>query len=40
MAKSRITPEEALSFHLEPRPGKLEVNATVSMTTQRDLSLA
>ncbi|MGR3792701.1 NADP-dependent malic enzyme [Vannielia sp. SX4] len=40
MAKSRITPEEALSFHLEPRPGKLEINATVAMTTQRDLSLA
>ncbi len=40
MARSRITPEEALSFHLEPRPGKLEINATVAMTTQRDLSLA
>ncbi|MBS8224910.1 NADP-dependent malic enzyme [Vannielia litorea] len=40
MAKSRITPEEALSFHLEPSPGKLEINATVPMTTQRDLSLA
>ena len=38
--KSRITPEEALQFHLEPTPGKWEVTATVPMTTQRDLSLA
>jgi len=40
MTRSRITPEEALVFHMEPTPGKLEVNATVPMTTQRDLSLA
>jgi len=40
MANSRITPEEALAFHLEPSPGKWEVQATVPMTTQRDLSLA
>ncbi|WP_116084804.1 NADP-dependent malic enzyme [Tropicimonas sp. IMCC34011] len=40
MSKSRITREEALTFHLEPVPGKLEINATVPMTTQRDLSLA
>lgn len=40
MSKTRITREEALSFHLEPTPGKWEVNATVPMTTQRDLSLA
>lgn len=38
--RSRITPEEALQFHLEPSPGKLEIAATVPMTTQRDLSLA
>ncbi|EAQ04043.1 phosphate acetyltransferase [Pseudooceanicola batsensis HTCC2597] len=38
--KSRITPEDALAFHLEPFPGKWEVTATVPMTTQRDLSLA
>ncbi|OWU85991.1 malic enzyme [Oceanicola sp. 22II-s10i] len=38
--RSRITPEEALQFHLEPTPGKLEIAATVPMTTQRDLSLA
>ncbi|WP_136636105.1 NADP-dependent malic enzyme [Pseudooceanicola onchidii] len=39
-SKSRITPEDALAFHLEPTPGKWEVQATVPMTTQRDLSLA
>ncbi len=37
---SRITDEEALSYHMEPTPGKLEVVATKPMTTQRDLSLA
>ena len=40
MSKTRITREEALQFHLEPTPGKWEVQATVPMTTQRDLSLA
>ena len=40
MAKTKITKEEALAFHLEPTPGKFEVSATVPMTTQRDLSLA
>ncbi|MGZ2255713.1 NADP-dependent malic enzyme [Roseobacter sp. A03A-229] len=40
MSKTRVTPEEALAFHLEPTPGKFEVTATVPMTTQRDLSLA
>jgi malate dehydrogenase (oxaloacetate-decarboxylating)(NADP+) len=40
MARARITDEEALAFHLEPSPGKWEVQATVPMTTQRDLSLA
>jgi malate dehydrogenase (oxaloacetate-decarboxylating)(NADP+) len=40
MTKARITPEEALAYHLEPRPGKFEVVASVPMTTQRDLSLA
>ena len=38
--KSRITPEEALAYHLQPRPGKYEIVATKPMTTQRDLSLA
>ena len=40
MSKTRITPEEALAFHLEPTPGKYEVTPTVPMNTQRDLSLA
>ena len=38
--KSKITDSEALAYHLEPSPGKLEVVASTSMTTQRDLSLA
>ena len=40
MERMKIRPEDALQFHLEPHPGKLEVVATVPMTTQRDLSLA
>ncbi|KAA8609865.1 malic enzyme [Salipiger aestuarii] len=40
MAKMKFTREEALAFHLEPVPGKWEIQATVPMTTQRDLSLA
>ncbi len=40
MSRLKYTREEALAFHLEPTPGKWEVNATVPMTTQRDLSLA
>jgi malate dehydrogenase (oxaloacetate-decarboxylating)(NADP+) len=40
MARIKFTREEALAFHLEPSPGKWEVQATVPMTTQRDLSLA
>ena len=40
MTKTKVTREEALAFHLEPTPGKFEINATVPMTTQRDLSLA
>jgi malate dehydrogenase (oxaloacetate-decarboxylating)(NADP+) len=40
LARIKITPEEALAFHLEPRPGKLDVVASVPMATQRDLSLA
>ncbi len=38
--KSRITKEEALAYHLEPRPGKFDVVASTPMATQRDLSLA
>ena len=37
---ARVTPEEALAYHMEPRPGKFEVVASTPMTTQRDLSLA
>ena len=40
MKRPRITPEEALRFHMEPRPGKFDVVASVPMATQRDLSLA
>ena len=40
MSKPKFTREEALAFHLEPTPGKFEIQATVPMTTQRDLSLA
>ncbi|WP_430449865.1 NADP-dependent malic enzyme [Rhodophyticola sp.] len=37
---SRITREEALAYHLEPRPGKIDIQASTPMATQRDLSLA
>ena len=40
MTKNKITPEEALAYHLEPKPGKYEIVATTPMATQRDLSLA
>ena len=40
MTKNKMTREDALTFHLNPTPGKWEVRATVPMTTQRDLSLA
>ena len=32
--------QDALDFHRYPTPGKVEVNATKPMATQRDLSLA
>ena len=32
--------EDALKYHQEGRPGKIEVNSTKPFTTQRDLSLA
>jgi malate dehydrogenase (oxaloacetate-decarboxylating)(NADP+) len=35
-----LTDQEALLFHSQGRPGKLEVVATKPMATQRDLSLA
>ncbi len=37
---AKVTREEALAYHLEPRPGKLDIQASTAMTTQRDLSLA
>ncbi|MBO6718072.1 MAG: NADP-dependent malic enzyme [Rhizobiaceae bacterium] len=36
----QVSPEEALEFHSSGRPGKLEINPTKPMATQRDLSLA
>ncbi|MBL4929073.1 NADP-dependent malic enzyme [Fuscibacter oryzae] len=38
--KNRVTPEEALAYHLDPRPGKYDIVASKPMATQRDLSLA
>ncbi|WP_346912042.1 NADP-dependent malic enzyme [uncultured Roseibium sp.] len=35
-----FTEQEALQFHQEGRPGKLEISPTKPMATQRDLSLA
>ncbi|MGC1488456.1 MAG: NADP-dependent malic enzyme [Albidovulum sp.] len=39
-SKNRVTPEEALAYHMNPTPGKYEINASTPMATQRDLSLA
>jgi malate dehydrogenase (oxaloacetate-decarboxylating)(NADP+) len=36
----QFTAAEALQFHAEGRPGKIEIVATKPMATQRDLSLA
>jgi malate dehydrogenase (oxaloacetate-decarboxylating)(NADP+) len=38
--KKTFTDEEALAFHQYPTPGKIGVQATKPMATQRDLSLA
>ncbi|MDX5359476.1 MAG: NADP-dependent malic enzyme, partial [Rhodobacterales bacterium] len=40
MTRTKITPEDALAYHLEPRPGKYDIVASTPMATQRDLSLA
>nr|WP_169308754.1 NADP-dependent malic enzyme [Paracoccus gahaiensis] len=40
ISRTRITPEEALAYHMEPRPGKYDIVPSTPMTTQRDLSLA
>ena len=37
---ARVTDEEALLFHSQGKPGKLEITATKPLTTQRDLTLA
>ncbi|HEV7255946.1 MAG TPA: NADP-dependent malic enzyme [Mesorhizobium sp.] len=36
----QVSPQEALDFHAQGRPGKLEITPTKPMATQRDLSLA
>ena len=35
-----FTDQEALQFHQQGRPGKIEIMPTKPMATQRDLSLA
>ncbi|HWB45808.1 MAG TPA: NADP-dependent malic enzyme [Hyphomicrobiaceae bacterium] len=37
---ARFTAQEALQFHSQGKPGKLEISPTKPLTTQRDLSLA
>ena len=39
-AASRVTEQEALRFHSEGQPGKIEIVATKPLTTQQELSLA
>src|SRR5207342_422384 len=39
-AQARFTDQEALAFHSQGKPGKLEITPTKPLTTQRDLSLA
>ncbi|HEY0053595.1 MAG TPA: hypothetical protein VGB49_09300, partial [Caulobacteraceae bacterium] len=38
--RQTFTDEEALDFHRLPQPGKIAVQPTKPMATQRDLSLA
>lgn len=38
--RTRITAQEALQFHSQGKPGKLEITPTKPLVTQRDLSLA
>ncbi len=38
--RANITDQEALLFHAQGRPGKIEIRPTKPLTTQRDLSLA
>ena len=39
-AHGSTTDQEALLFHSQGRPGKIEIAPTKPLTTQRDLSLA
>ena len=39
-SRANVTEQEALLFHSQGRPGKLEIRATKPLMTQRDLSLA
>src|SRR5436190_18526862 len=39
-SRPSFTEQEALRFHQQGKPGKLEINPTKPMATQRDLSLA
>jgi malate dehydrogenase (oxaloacetate-decarboxylating)(NADP+) len=40
MIKINVTADEALAYHLEPSPGKYQMNASKPLRTPRDLSLA
>lgn len=40
MPSKKITDEDALQFHAQGRPGKIELTPTKPLTTQRDLALA
>ena len=39
-SKSNITSKDALDFHKNGKPGKLQISATKPLATARDLSLA
>src|ERR1700722_10439968 len=39
-SKISVTDKEALDFHAQGRPGKLQISPTKPLVTQRDLSLA
>src|SRR5204863_4509336 len=39
-SRPSFSEQEALRFHQQGKPGKLEINPTKPMATQRDLSLA
>src|SRR5437762_7600733 len=39
-SRPSFTDKEALDFHRQGRPGKIEIHPTKPMATQRDLSLA